>query len=132
MKISTRETRILSDDSTEQEISYCTHCSKSNIKSRLGPRLDNYSLSDKDEWRQCTVCQRIQRIIHAKFEGRLVGVVDPVKEIDTSANIVGTGNKKLINDPKARERQRLLDKANKESDPEIRQEILKGNTIVEE
>jgi hypothetical protein len=130
MKITKKDTYSTIDEPEEQqEILYCAHCDRFGVTAILQHR-PNYNKEDKELWRYCDNCKRIQPATSGTRRGILKGVVDPVDTPFETVNITGLENKT----PKsyiAKYREQLLKKANKEKDSEIRREILKGMDIDE-
>ena len=130
MKITKKETYgIIDSGNDDKELLECPYCSRYGITAILQYR-QNYDAEDKERWRQCPHCDRVLPATSGRRSGRLVGVVDPVDTPFSEAKVTGIGNKK----PRTymeKYRKQLLEKANKETDAEVRREILKGNEVDE-
>ena len=129
MKISKKETYGTIEAEEEHEIIYCAYCSRHDIKAILQSR-SNYNATDKELWRECPNCKRILPASSGKKTSQLTGVVDPIDSVFDKANITGINNKRKRT-LKEKYRQQILEKVNKETDSEIRREILKGNQVDE-
>lgn len=129
MKIHKKDTYGSIDNSGTGDIKFCPYCYRQGEKFPLEPRA-GYDLPDKDLWSQCPNCKRIIPASSGTKTSQLRGEVEPINNVFDRREITGLGNKQP-RDMKSRYRKRLLEKANKETDAEIRREILKGN-IVEE
>ena len=135
MKISTKKgITALNDSIPEHEkISLCPHCIKFGFSIPLGERIykpdEPFRESDKELWKQCAECGLIVPTYETKKESELEGFVETSDNpFDEGKPIVGLENRKPKNKAQ-RDRKRLIDKANKITDSEIRKEVLKGNTV---
>lgn len=130
MKISKKETFGVADHPEDREIIYCPYCSRLEPRTHILQERSNYKERDKDLWKQCPNCRRILPATSGKKESQLKGSVEPIDSPFDRADITGLGNKRKRT-LKEKYRQSLLEKANKETDSEIRREILKGNQVDE-
>ena len=129
MKITKKDTYSTIEGEEEQETLYCAYCDRFGVTAILQHR-PNYNETDKELWRYCNNCKRIQPASSGTKRGVLKGVVDPIETPFETVNITGIDNKKPMT-LSQKYRKQLLDKASKEKDSEIRREILKGNTVDE-
>ena len=131
MKITKKDTYGSIDSNIDpDDIKFCPYCYRANgDKFPLEPR-SNYNLPDKELWSQCPNCRRVLPASSGTKTSQLRGEVDPIDSVFDKREITGLGNKKPRN-LMTKYKKQLLDKANKETDAEIRREILKGNIIEE-
>jgi len=84
---------------------------------------------DKENWKQCHNCGQIVPIYEAKKESKLQDFVETSDNpFDSGKSITGLGNKKPKNTYQ-KERQRLLERIEKEKDSDIKAELRKGNIV---
>lgn len=80
-------------------------------------------------WLQCTSCGRIYPVYEAKTEGILTGVVETTNNpFDEGKVILGMDNKKP-KDLRQKERQKLLERIDKEKDEDIKRALRKGDLV---
>jgi ribosomal protein S27AE len=124
---------IIEGDSDDRpKISYCPRCLESGYYEVLGKRIlmpDEEVPRDYDSWSQCPTCGLLLAKHEQKYETELEESVDTLDNPhDMGKEILGLDNKRPRT-KREKERKRLLDKANREKDSEIRIEIVKGNVI---
>lgn len=118
MKIIKKDINVLEEDK-DNEILYCPYCIRFDLKFVLTKRPD-YDLEDKDLWRYCPNCKKPIEHRKARYHGKLTGFVQP---ISSKSSIVGLDNK----DAKSTWQER----AEKEKDEDVKEELRKGNEIRE-
>jgi hypothetical protein len=95
----------------------------------LGPKIllkGEAKLTDYDKWLQCLACGHIYPVYEAKIESKLEDFVEVSSNpFDEGKAIVGLGNKKPQNKYQ-KERQKLLERIDKEKDEDIKQALRKG------
>jgi hypothetical protein len=130
MKITKKETYGVAEHLEDRSIDYCPYCDRLEPRTHILQERSNYKERDKELWKECPNCKRVIPASSGKKYGQLTGVVDPIDSPFDRANITGLDNKRKRS-KKEKYREELLKKANKETDSEIRKEILKGNQVDE-
>jgi hypothetical protein len=124
---------ILRDSEDTEKISYCPRCMKHGLYKVLEQRvylpeeiINSKDPDDSDKWKQCHFCGQVVPIYELKKESTIRDPVDSNdNKFDTGKSIVGLNNK-WSNNPRERERQKLIDKANQFPEADMRQAALSG------
>jgi len=126
LKISNKDTYgVIQDATPEHEaLAFCRICERFGRRSVLGPR-QNYSERDADKWRECGFCRRIFPIYEIKYEGKLVGLIEPEENpFKSTGNISGLDNKH--HNRTEERRKQIKERIKNERDPEIRALLKQG------
>jgi hypothetical protein len=133
IRIKKKEIQILHSYDTKEKdpVSFCPFCLEHGLHELLGPRIlkpNEPVPEDYEQWRSCAGCGRTIPIYQQKLESEIEDVVESVDNPhDVGLSLLGNENKRRKG--RKSDIQRVKERIEREKDPDIKQELRKGNNV---